>query len=122
MKFRLIYILFIGLLFSGSLGYFNKPAEPVFVSHTGISNQQHAGMLGALIPDLPVPQFILDEEDTDSDELSSLLRKPAVCHISPDARLDYSSITDLLTAFRKNYQRVVYPVPDIYISHRSFRI
>lgn len=122
MKFRLIYILMIGLLFAGNLGYFNKQGEPVSVSHTGISTQQDAGQLGALIPDLPVAQFIIDEEDPDSEGFSSLLRKPVVYLAHQDNRLDYSCISDPLTAFRKNYQRSVLPVSDIYISLRSFRI
>lgn len=123
MKFRLIYILLIGLLFTGSLSYFDKPAAPVSVSHTGISTHQDPGILGALISDLPVPQFIIiDEEDPESEEYSYLLRKPAVCRTSPDLHPDYSFITDPLTAFRKNYQRSVLPVSDIYISLRSFRI
>jgi hypothetical protein len=122
MKLRLIYILLIGLLFTGSLSHFNKPAAPVSVSHAGISTHQDPGLLGALIPDLPVPQFIIDEEDTDPEASSSLLRKPAVCRVSPGLHPDYSFITDPLTAFRKNYKRSVLPVSDIYISLRSFRI
>ena len=122
MKFRLIYILLIGLLFTGSLSYFNIPAAPVSVSHTGISSHQDPGFLGALIPDLPVPQFIIDEEDTDSEELSTLLRKPVDCRVNPDTRLGYSCITDPLTSFHKDYQRSVFPVSDICIANSSFRI
>jgi hypothetical protein len=122
MKFRLIYIVLIGLLFTGSLSYFSKPAAPVSVSHTGVSSHQDPGLLGTLIPDLPVPQFIIDEEDTDSEELSSLLRKPVVSRVNQDTHLDYSCISDPLTLFHKEYQRSVFPVSDIYISHRSFRI
>ncbi len=122
MKPRLIYILLITLLFTGIGNNYSKQAGPVPVSHAGIQIQHNSGVLGVLIPDLPVPQFIIDEEDSDSEEYSSLLRKPVVYRVNPDTRLDYSSITDPLTAFHKDYQRSVFPVSDICISLRNFRI
>ena len=122
MKFRLIYILLTALLFTGNLFPSNKQVEPVSVSHTGIQLQRDAGQMGALIPDLPVQQFILDEDDRDEDDFSSLLRKPLVNRtVTVSPRL-HSFINDPLTAFRKNYLWSVYPVSDIYIVHRSFRI
>lgn len=123
MKRRLIYILLTGLLFCGSFGFFKKQIEPVPFSHTaGIQNQQGQRQLGTQIPDLPVPQFIISDDEREEDELSSLLRKPVVNRSGTDAPLLYSSFNDPLTAFRKNYQWAVYPVSDIYIVHRTFRI
>ena len=122
MKFRLLYIILTGLLFTGSMGLFNNQVEPVSVNHAGIQMQHEAGQLGALIPDLPVSQFIISEDDRDEDDFSSLLRKPLVNRTATVTPRLYSSINDPFTAFRKNYQWSVYPVSDIYIVHRTFRI
>lgn len=123
MKRRLIYILLTGLLFCGSFGFFKKQIEPVPFSHTaGIQNQQGQRQLGTQIPDLPVPQFIISEDDRDEDEFSSSLRKPLVNRTGTDTPILYSCFNDPLTAFRKNYQRSVFSVSDIYIAHRTFRI
>lgn len=122
MKFRLIYILLTGLLFTGSLGYYNRPAAPAAFSHTCIHLQQYTPQLGAQIPDLPVSQFIISEDDRDEDDFSSLLRKPVPNHPGAYSPQFYSCFNDPLTTFRKNYKWSVYPVSDIYIVHRTFRI
>lgn len=104
------------------MGFFNKQVEPVSVSHAGFHMQRDAGQLGTLMTDLPVPQFIISDDEREEDELSSLLRKPVVNRSGTDSPLLYSSFNDPLTAFRKHYQWSVYPVSDIYIVHRTFRI
>lgn len=122
MKFRQLYILLTVLLFTGSMGFFNKQVEPVSISHAGFHMQRDAGRLGTLMTDLPVPQFIISEDDRDEDEFSSSLRKPLVNRTGTDTPILYSCFNDPLTAFRKNYQRSVFSVSDIYIAHRTFRI
>lgn len=125
MKQRLLYILFLsGLLLLGGYSHFSKPAITVSTNHTVIKDQSDNGLLGTMVPDLPLPQLLLDEDDSDTEEFSSIIRRPVYSRTSPDTGhlFEYASVSNALTAFCKKHQRSAYPVSDITISQRTFRI